>query len=440
MGSLSTLQKRDDSEFIDLLMVELHNSDLLNDFIDQLVAAPHLTSALEESALALISSGKLNETLLMSSLRNSGRLPEFFESVLNDEDLNSQLYVVARDILKGVEDGGELAARDALEKSAPFLSGLYGETMSPRVKRDYYNDDLLENAYGMSKRDLIDSIVNIIAEISSSGLVLRIVSSILGNQTLVQYGLNLFSQIITSVDWQSVFNAIKDSGIIQSIFTLIMNLLAGLFSGDTLSSFLSDLFSGNSTTGLFLGNLFGLVVEIGGELFSSLTKSGGLLSELLGTFFNGTDSSSTSSSSGGGFLLGLFDSLFGSSSDSGSKSESGSSGSDSSGSSSGGFFSSLFDSLFGDSSNGDSSSSSNSNSLGSMADDMVDSMFGGSSSGSSGGSGSSAQTCCCSPDKIKKRALKRALKRKVKRSIKRTITGGKVQMPDGMLGYLVAAK
>lgn len=484
-GASSTLQRRDDSEFLDQFVVELHNLDLLQDFLDQLTSVPELTAAVEDGVSSAISNGLVNETTVLTGLRNSGKLDQFFDSVLSDEDLSNDLYLDAREILLNIENGGQLAARDALTAALPFLNALYAESSSAMTKREYYSDSVLEQTYGMEKRALISTLFSIVKEITSSLLVQDIIHSITGNQLLLQYSIGLVSKIFSSINWTSLFNTLRNSGLVKSIFRAILNFLAGLFSGSSLSSLISELFGGNSTSSSLISKLLSIGVEVGGELFKSLTKSGGLLSELLDTFLNGSSSStskSTSSSSGG--LLSLLSSLFGgSSSDSSSGSSSsssgssggllstlfsslfgGSSGSSSSGtstssgsssSSSGGWLSNLLDGLFGDSSSSSSSSSSSGSgslltTVGGLAESLVDNLFGGSSSSgssnsgtlSSSGSGSlftGSTSCCCSADKIKKRALKRALKKRVNRSIKRAIMGGKATLPDGMMGYMMAA-
>lgn len=446
-GDANSLQRRDDDEFINQLMVELHNSNLLDSFVDQLTAMPHLTEAVHEGVKESISSGLVDETTVFTSLKNSGNLPQFFDSMLNDEDLNEELYYTAKDILDTTMSGGQLAARSAVDEAEPFLKAIYSDEL---YKREFYDEDLLYHSYGMEKRDLLSIIETIVKEISSLGLVLKIISLITGNELLIKYALTLITKVFKSIDWSSLFTTLKNSSIVQSLFKKILSFLAGLFSGSSLSSLIEELFGtlSNSTHKSFLSSLLTIGIEVGEDLFKSLTGSSGLLSELLSTFLNGTSSSSSSST--GTSLLSLLSLLFGSSSSSSTSTDSTTT------SSSTGLISTIFDALFGDSTSSDSSSSSSSGStsllstLGSVADSLLSDLFGTSSSSltttstaaSSTASSSvftSAQikSCCCSASKIKKRALKRALRKKMKRSIKSTLTS-RADLTEGLFNFVVA--
>lgn len=357
IGAISSIQKRDDDEFIDQLMMEFHRHNLMDDFVDQLASAPHLHEALEDSVVDTIQSGLVDEPLLVNSLRASGRLGEFFDSVLNNDELNDELYYTAHDILQSSELHGDLAARHALDLTEPFLHTVYSDAMSPKRKR-YFDEEEFIRSHGMSKRDLLSSIISIVKSISNSGLVQKIVHSIIGNQSLIQYSVSLFGKIFRSINWQKLFTAIKNSGLIQKLFLTILKLLAGLFTGSSISSIIKELFGGgsNSTHKSFLASLMSSGVEVGSGLYSSLNKSSssGLLSDLSSTFkgpysapsgstplYNtpatATKGSPYSSSSSGGFLLSLFGAP---------KSSTSPAPSPSSSTSSGGFLLSLLGSLF----------------------------------------------------------------------------------------------
>ncbi|WPK25057.1 hypothetical protein PUMCH_002358 [Australozyma saopauloensis] len=529
-GAISSIQKRDDDDFIDQLMMEFHKHNLMDDFVEQFVNAPHLHDALEESTVNLISNGEVDEPLLVNSLRASGKLGEFFDSVLNNEELNDELYHTAQSIAEKSQAEGQFAARNALSETEPFIHTVFSEAMSPKRKRAF-DEDLFFETHGMSKRDLLSSIISIVKAISNSGLVQKIVRSIIGNQSLIQYSINLFGKIFRSIDWGKLFTAIKNSGLIQKIFNLIIRLVSGFFAGSSFSSLIKEIFGGgsNSTHKSFLAGLLSSGVEVGSGLYSSLNKSSssGLLSDLSSNF-KGNPSTATGSvplysapkatsgaytpTSTGGFLSGLFlpkTSPSGSSTTTGSSSSGGflltllgnlfkpkpssssSSNSGLSGNSSGGFFSSLLGSLFGgnkpSSSTPSSSSSSNSSSSGSgkgllatLFDSLfpksgsrpgtsspssgsssssstgagiglgslIGGLFGGSLSGSKPGSSTSssasptgaftsAKQCCCSPNRIRQRAMKRALQAKLKRSVKRSLAAGDLDLSEGLMNFFL---
>ncbi|KAM9920702.1 hypothetical protein OXX59_007026 [Metschnikowia pulcherrima] len=481
-----SLQKRDDSEFIDQLMVEFHNHNLLEEFVHQLAETPRLRDSVEKGVLSSISSGKASSTVLLSSLRNSGQLTPFIDSVLNDEDLNDELYASAREILSNTETKSALKKRQALDDAEHLIKALYHDT----TQRDIYQNGIVLRQYGVSKREIVSTVISIIEEIYDSEFVQDIIHSIIGNQSLISYAIGLFQKIFQSINWSSLFTAIKNSGFIRTLFASVLSLLTSLFSGSSISSLIDELFGGgsNSTHKSFLATLLSAGVEIGSDLFRSLTNSsssgssnsGGLLSELLDTFLNGTSSvssgdtsSSSTNASSGGFLSGLISGLFGgsasSSSSSGSSSTATATGVSSS-STSGGLLSTIFDDNFGNNdsastgsndsgstsgstpgpSSGSSSSGSSSSSGGSFISSLIDGLFGGDGSSSSSTAAtktssaissasssvfSSKKACCCSASKIKKRALKRALTKKVKRSVRRTFSAGSLSLPEEMMRY-----
>ncbi|QBM85584.1 hypothetical protein METSCH_A02060 [Metschnikowia aff. pulcherrima] len=485
-----SLQKRDDLEFIDQLMVEFHNHNLLDEFVHQLAETPRLRDSVEKGVLSSISLGKASSTVLLSSLRNSGQLNPFIDSVLNDEDLNDELYASAREILLNTETKSALKKRQALDDAEHLIKALYHDT----TKRDIYQNGIVLRQYGVAKREIVSTVISIIEEIYDSEFVQDIIHSIIGNQSLISYAIGLFQKIFQSINWSSLFTAIKNSGIIRTLFASVLSLLTSLFSGSSISSLIDELFGGgsNSTHKSFLATLLSAGVEIGSDLFRSLTNSsssgssnsGGLLSELLDTFLNGTSSvssgdtsSSSTSASFGGFLSGLISGLFGgsasSSSSSGLSSTATATGVSSS-STSGGLLSTIFDDIFGNndsastgsddsgsssgsssgstpgSSSGSSSSGLSGSSGGSFISSLIDGLFGGdglsssltaatktSSAISSASSSvfSSKKACCCSALKIKKRALKRALTKKVKRSVRRTFSAGSLSLPEEMMRF-----
>lgn len=535
-GGGSFLQKRDDDQFIDQLMMEFHKHNLMDEFVDQLTSAPHLQGALEDSAVHFISSGQVDEPLLINSLRASGKLGIFFDSVLNSEELNDELFNTAQSILQTVDKEGDYAAKNSLDETEPFIHTIYSDTMSPK-RRSVFDEERFLESHGMSKRDLISSIFSIVKAISNSGLVQKIIHSIIGNQSLVQYSINLFGKIFRSINWGKLFTAIKNSGLIEKIFTAILRLLAGLFAGSKLSSIIGEIFGGgaNSTHKSFLASLLSSGVEVGSGLYSSLNKSSssGLVSDLSNSFKNpgspysytpsastrlysaatSTSPPSPSTSSSGGLLLILFPSLFSGKSSSGStpsssssspsttnsgsskgflltllgflfKPKSATNNQSSSGQSSGGFFSrlfgslnskpssstptsstptssssnssgkgflaTLFDSLYNKPSSS-SSLSSSSNSAGSTATGfslgaLIGSLFKPKSGGTSGSSSplaqpssvfSSAKACCCSPNRIKQRAMKRALTAKLQRSFKRSLAAGDLELNEGLMKFFL---
>lgn len=398
IGGMNSIQKRDDEEFIDQLMMEFHRHNLMDDFIDQLSNAPHLHEALEDSAVSAIQSGLVDEPLLVNSLRASGRLGEFFDSVLNNEELNDELYSTANDILQTSQQHGDLAARHALDLTEPFIHTIYSDSMSPKRKRQFDEEEFIRT-HGMSKRDLLSSIVSIVKAISNSGLVQKIVHSIIGNQSLIQYSINLFGKIFRSINWQKLFTAIKNSGLIQKLFLTILKLLAGLFTGSSISSLIKEIFGGgsNSTHKSFLAGLMSSGVEVGSGLYSSLNKSssGGLLSDLSSTFKgsnappSGTTplynspatapKSYTLSSSSGGFLLSLFGAPK-------SYTSTAPSSSSSTPTSSGGFLLTLLGSLFKPKSSSNSTSGSLNSGGGGFLSGLLGSLFGGKPSSSSSSS------------------------------------------------------
>lgn len=462
-----TLQRREDSDFIENLMLEFHNHNLLNDFLDELTSADHLTDAVHDGVTLVISSGAVNETVLLNALRSSGKLLTFFDLVLNDEDLNDELYGTAKSILTSAQANDATKTRRNIDSSAPMLEALYKSELKPKAKRDFYDDDTFKAVYGKEKRELLDTIVSLVKEILSSQLVKDIISSITGNQLLLEYGFNLLVKLFKEIPWLSVYNAIKSSGIISKVFLWLMSLLASLFNGTTLTNLIDELFgSGSTSTALksFLATLLSVGVELGSDLFKSLTSGSGLLSELLDTLFGLSNLTSdlTSTSSGSGSSLGsivslLFDSLFGLGS--GSSSSSGSTTAATSASTGGlSLLDDLFDDIFGSSTSSSSggssggsssgSSSSSSSSSGFSLGSLIDSLFGGlllllltttpaTSSAAGSNTFTSSQACCCLLLKIKKRALKRALRRKVKRSVKRGLTFETPLMQEGVLRFFL---
>lgn len=183
----------------------------------------------------------------------------------------------------------ELVARNALDETEPFIHTIHSQTMNPK-RRSSFDEDLFFETHELSKRDLMSSMISIVKAITNSGLVKKIVQSIIGNQSLVQYSINLFGEIFRTINWGKLFTAIKNSGLIQKIFQLILRLLAGLFSGSKLFSLISEIFGGgsNSTHKSFLASLLSTCVEVGSGLYSSLnkTRSSGLLSDLTNAFKN----------------------------------------------------------------------------------------------------------------------------------------------------------
>lgn len=498
-GQASHIEKRDDSDFINSLMVELKNNNMLEEFVHQLTSVPRLEQAVHQSVQYAIGNGTVDEVTVFKSLRSSGKMQSFFESMLNDDDLNNEIAEDAHKILLKVQNGSTEAKRELLESSQHFIKRFYEAQADPLFKREFGPEIL--DAYGMDKRDIISSIVSLVELIFDSGLVQDIVHSILGNQSLIQFAESLISKVFHSINWSSLWNTLKNSGIIQKIFHWAISFISGLFSSGTISNIINTLFGDNSGNKPFLSRLLNVVVEVGGELFKSLTGSSGLLGELFGTLFNGNSTSSSQNkggSSSGSSLSDWIDNLFGGSS-SGSGSGSGSSssgfgsgatavatagagsGSSSGGSSSGGSFTDWLSGLFGGSSSSGSGSSgsgssgsgssgssgsgsSGSGSSGGFFDDLLNDIFGDSSSSGSGSSGSgssgsgsgsgdkgtspsgshssgsgvfggNSKSCCCSPNNIRKRALKRALHRKIKRSFKRALVNSPDSGLDTFMNY-----
>lgn len=297
-GNVNEAQKRDDEDFIDQLVVQLHNSDLLNEFVDQLTSSPRLKDAVHEGVVKAIGDGNVDDVVVFKALRNSGKLQQFFESVLNDEDLNGALSKDAESILTEVQKDGDAGRKRALETAQPFIKRLY-EELPDRVEKRDIHPDILE-AYGMEKRDLIDAIGSIVSLIFDSGIIQNIIRSILGNKSLIQGALNLVTNVIKSIPWGNLFNAIKNSGIIQKIFRWGFNFIVGLFQNGTISRIFDTLFGAGSEGKSFISRLLTVLVDVGGELFKSLGNSKGLLGEILSTIFNGLFGGSSGSSSGSG--------------------------------------------------------------------------------------------------------------------------------------------
>lgn len=170
-GTEAGLDKRDD-ETINALLSQLGSSNLLHSFVDLFTNDSRLFDQIADEVTQALSSENLNSTSLLNAL-SSSELSQFFSGVSKREDFSAE--------------------------------------------------DAIAN---LSKRDG-DFLVSIIQAIANSGLVSKLVNSLLSNPELLQAGERLVVSVLKSINWSSIFTAIKNSGIITSIFNGILGLLQG---------------------------------------------------------------------------------------------------------------------------------------------------------------------------------------------------------------------
>lgn len=222
-GTPEGLDKRDD-EFINSLLELLHNNNLLNTFVDHLTNNSAISGFLASAATHAISNNLVNSSTLVSALSRSGLLSNVFNSMLESRDLAPTVMEHTRDL---------------------FKIGLVDLDGTSEFKREDINYDELSD---ISKRDVADFIVQIINAISNSGLVSRLLNSILSNPTFLQAGERLLVRLLKEIDWSSVIKSIWNSGIIQNVFKDIIGRFTSSSKRDYLSTEQAQLLSALSSS------------------------------------------------------------------------------------------------------------------------------------------------------------------------------------------------
>lgn len=160
-------------------------------------------------------------TELLEKMESSNLLGSFVDLFTNDSRLFDQ---IAEEVSKTLSNADPETVLNALS-SSPLAS--YFNSASKR--EDFNADDVLAT---LSKREG-DFLTSIVQAIVNSGLVSKVVNSLLTNTSLLQAAGRLIVSVIKNVDWSSVFTAVKNSGLISSIFNGVIGLLTGSTSSNT---------------------------------------------------------------------------------------------------------------------------------------------------------------------------------------------------------------
>lgn len=204
------LDKRDD-EYINSLLELLHNSNLLDLFVGHLANNSNLAGTVSHAVTKAISSNLVNPSVLMSAITRSGSLSNVFNSMLDNRDLSPSVLEHTRDL---------------------FSAGLVDLDGTVESKRDNVIVDELSD---ISKRDVADFIVEIVNAISNSGLVAKILNSVLTNPAFLKATESLIVGVIKDVDWSAVIKSVWNSGIIQDVFKGITSRITSSAKRDALS-------------------------------------------------------------------------------------------------------------------------------------------------------------------------------------------------------------
>lgn len=301
------LSKRDD-DFISSLLLQLDLADLLDSFIDKLSNNSKFTSTITSEVTSALASKSVNVTTIVDALSESDLLENFFSSILSDTgSIRTSLLKYAKQL---------------------FQSG----KLTSSSKRSLDIEDMPVHEVSLSKRDG-EFLTKIVNAITDSGLVSKIVLSVLNNQELISGAKNLLVSAFKKINWSSLYTTIKNSGIVQSLWekalTSIKSRVALVSSIESASSSSTRRKRADDDT----SNVGALAIAALGSASATTTEEatsteatesdsglGNLVDNLLGATSAETETStqataeasetSTSTTTGGG-IAGLIGNLFG---------------------------------------------------------------------------------------------------------------------------------
>ena len=260
--TLMELQKREDN-VIGNLISALSNSGLIGDVIRDLTSSPELTSSIGAIVKAALQAAVVQGPNLIRAIWNSGLLQNVFNTILNDGELRSALLAAGRSLFSTAlnllssffGNGGNDNAAPAPSGAAPAKreidlaraivlpekrSAILSELEAPE-KRSAEVDE----ADLIAERDIIDIVGNIVSAIADSGIVQNLFSKIMEDpQASIDFLTNVLRQGIVVVE--DIYGWAKESGILQEGIDWLANSDNGIIS--TLGEFLAGALGNGSVS------------------------------------------------------------------------------------------------------------------------------------------------------------------------------------------------
>lgn len=217
------------------ILAAINSTNLAPQIIQGLVDNKNLQPYVTDAAIAIIKSGLISLNTLFTALNDSGLATKVISDLINDCTFYQDIY--------------KLALTEISNLTQKIKEKLLGGDVS--VKRELQAALEEEWIPSPSKRYDADGIVNNLLEsLANSGLASSVVRALIVDPQFLSYGASLLKELFDQnlINWSGLISAIKDSGLVTSLFkeffnlstlkTVIFNALAAAFDncgGSTIS-------------------------------------------------------------------------------------------------------------------------------------------------------------------------------------------------------------
>lgn len=230
------------------ILAAIDSTNLAPQIIQGLVDNENLQPYVTDAAIAIIKSGLISLDTLFTALNDSGLATKVISDLINDCTFYQDIY--------------KLALTEISNLTEKIKEKLAGDDVS--VKREFEEMMMEERIPSPAKRYDADGVVNNLLEsLANSGLASSVVRALIVDPQFLSYGASLLKELFDQdlINWSGLISAIKDSGLVTSLFkeffnlstlkTVIFNALAAAFDncgGSTISGTPTGLTTQTSTT------------------------------------------------------------------------------------------------------------------------------------------------------------------------------------------------